>query len=104
MERSAASATDDANAFAVLVRRVLDLVCEEQGAIGHTLAIRLRDLASKNVIPGPLADIANNARTFGNVGAHADLGDLKQDEAALADDLRTAVLEGRRAERVRAPI
>jgi hypothetical protein len=83
----------DANAFAVLVRRVLDLVCEEQGANGHSLAIRLRDLASRGVIPGPLADIANNARSFGNIGAHADLGDLKPDEAALADDLCTAVLE-----------
>ncbi|MDP9111310.1 MAG: DUF4145 domain-containing protein [Candidatus Eremiobacteraeota bacterium] len=83
----------DANAFAVLVRRVLDLVCEEQGAQGGSLARRLADLAAKGAIPGPLADIASNARTFGNIGAHADLGDLKQNEAALLDDLCTAVLE-----------
>lgn len=83
----------DANAFAVLVRRVLDLVCENRGAQGATLARKLRDLAAKGIIPGPLADIADNARTFGNIGAHADLGDLKQAEAALLDDLCTAVLE-----------
>jgi hypothetical protein len=83
----------DANAYAVLVRRVLELVCADNAATGRDLAAKLSDLASKGKIPGPLAAIAHNARNFGNIGAHASLGDLRQSEARLLDELCVAVLE-----------
>lgn len=46
-----------ANAFGVLLGRVLDLVCADRGAQGDTLAKRLRDLATKQEIPSKLADM-----------------------------------------------
>jgi Domain of unknown function (DUF4145) len=83
----------DANAFAVLVRRLIEMVAQDQGAQGKTLASKLRDLATKETIPGPLADIAEHIKDFGNIGAHADARDLRENEAALLHELCVAILE-----------
>src|SRR5688572_3581116 len=48
----------DSNAFAVLLGRVLDRVCQDKGASGNSLADRLKSLASKKIIPQQLADMA----------------------------------------------
>jgi hypothetical protein len=69
------------------------MVVKDQGARGRTLANKLRDLATKETIPSPLADIAEQIRDFGNIGAHADVRDLRQNEAALLHDLCVAILE-----------
>ncbi|MDB5072079.1 MAG: hypothetical protein JWM87_3190 [Candidatus Eremiobacteraeota bacterium] len=69
------------------------MVVKDQGARGRTLANKLRDLATKETIPSPLADIAEHIRDFGNIGAHADVRDLRQNEAALLHDLCVAILE-----------
>ena len=63
----------NANAYAVLLGRVFDIVCEDRKAIGKTLSERLADLAAKGEIPKPLAEMAHGLRQLRNVGAHADL-------------------------------
>jgi hypothetical protein len=83
----------NANAYAVLARRVMEMVVQDRGASGKDLNDQLRDLATKGTIPGPLADMAHHVRFFGNAGAHADVRDLTQNEAALVHDLCAAVLE-----------
>jgi hypothetical protein len=82
-----------ANAYAVLLGRVLDLVCENRGATGDTLYKRLKDLADKGEIPGTLAEIAHKLRYLRNVGAHANLGTLTKDEVPVLAALCRAVLE-----------
>ncbi len=83
----------DANAFAVLLGRALELVCLDRKAKGKTLSAQLQDLASKGEIPGPLAAMANQLRTLRNIGAHASLGELTTSEVPILDDLCRAVLE-----------
>lgn len=82
-----------ANAYAVLLGRVLDVVCDDRKANGKTLHERLSDLANRHEIPKILADIAHQLRQLRNVGAHADLGTLTEDEVPVLAALCRAVLE-----------
>lgn len=83
----------DANAFAVLLGRVLELVCVDRGANGDTLYKQLNDLASRGEIPATLADIANGLRNLRNVGAHASLGELTDKDVPMLDALARAIVE-----------
>lgn len=58
------------NAFAVLLRRALEALCDDRGVSRGNLASRLRELAAKGEIPGKLADISSVLRELGNAGAH----------------------------------
>jgi len=83
----------DANAFGVLVGRVLEMVCENRKAAGNDLHAKLSDLASKGEIPSNLVGVADGLRNFRNVGAHASLGELTRDEVPILDSLAKAILE-----------
>lgn len=83
----------DSNAFAVLLGRVIDQVCIDKGAEGESLHDRLKDLATKTVIPLQLAEMAHAIRHLRNIGAHADLGELTPKEVPILDDLCKAILE-----------
>ena len=52
----------DANAFAVLLGRVLELVCVDRNAVGNSLHKKLQDLATKGEIPAKLVDVAQASR------------------------------------------
>jgi len=52
-------ATISANAYAVLLGRVLDTVCDDRAAKGENLYVRLTDLAARNGLQKNLADIAD---------------------------------------------
>jgi hypothetical protein len=58
------------NAFAVLVRRALEAVCDDRKVPPGTLAKRLAALAKKGEIPPVLAEISSVLRSLGNSGAH----------------------------------
>lgn len=83
----------DSNAFAVLLGRVLDLVCIERKAKGESLFDRLKDLANRGVMPQQLADMAHSLRHLRNIGAHADLGELTEAEVPILEGLSRAILE-----------
>lgn len=83
----------DANAFGVLLGRVLELVCIDRNAVGSTLYKQLKDLATKGEIPGPLADMAHQLRALRNFGAHAALGELTESEIPILDNLCEAILD-----------
>ncbi|MCI0489167.1 MAG: DUF4145 domain-containing protein [Blastocatellia bacterium] len=83
----------DSNAFAVLLGRVLDLVCLDKQATGNSLFERLNFLAARGDIPQQLADIAHQLRQLRNIGAHADLGELTSAEVPVLDGLCRAILE-----------
>jgi hypothetical protein len=85
--------TIDANAYAILVRRLLELVCIDRKAAGKTLAEMLKDLASKNEIPDKLVKVATGLKDFGNIGAHAGIGELTEKEIPIVTDLCNAILE-----------
>ncbi len=83
----------DANAYGVLVRRGLELVCRDRGAKGDSLHVQLKDLGSRNEIPAKLVKIAIGLKNLGNIGAHAGLGDLSPREVSLMESLLEAILE-----------
>jgi hypothetical protein len=83
----------DANAYGVLLGRVLDLVCEDRQASGDTLDKRLRHLAENGEIPAKLVAVATGLRKLRNIGAHADLAQITQAELPVLDDLTRAILE-----------
>jgi hypothetical protein len=83
----------DANAYGVLLRRVLELVCADRDAKGNTLNDKLGDLADKGEIPAKLVAVSRGLRRLTNVGAHAVLGELTPAETPILEDLSRAVLE-----------
>lgn len=82
-----------ANAFGVLMRRVLKIVCIDRKASGKNLADQLQDLAEKNEIPEKLVMVAKNLKNLGNIGAHHSLGNLTRDEILILNALSNAILE-----------
>ena len=83
----------DVNAYAILIRRLLEIVCLERGAQRDTLAKMLRELADKKEIPEKLVDVADGLRNFGNIGAHAGSGELGKNEIPIVQALAIAILE-----------
>jgi uncharacterized protein DUF4145 len=83
----------DTNAYAVLIRRLLEMICEDRKATGRDLSKKLEDLAKNGEIPPNLVGVAHGLRNLGNVGAHAVLGDLTPAEIPILDDLSRAILE-----------
>lgn len=85
--------TIDVNAYAILLRRLLELVCLDRDASGDTLAQMLNDLAKKGEIPVKLVKVAKGLKDLGNVGAHASIGELSENETPIIKALTSAILE-----------
>ncbi|GEO08283.1 hypothetical protein SAE01_07790 [Segetibacter aerophilus] len=85
--------TIDVNAYAILLRRLLELVCLDRKANGATLALMLKDLADNNEIPEKLVKVASGLKDFGNIGAHAGIGELSEKEIPIVRALTSAILE-----------
>lgn len=85
--------TIDVNAYAILMRRLLELVCLDRNATSGTLAAMLKELANKNEIPNKLVKVASGLKDFGNIGAHAGSGDLTETEIPIVNALCSAILE-----------
>ncbi|MCD4786516.1 MAG: DUF4145 domain-containing protein [Candidatus Eremiobacteraeota bacterium] len=83
----------DCNAFAVLLGRVLDIICIDQKAEGKSLYERLKNLSEEGKIPERLMKLAHGLRDLRNIGAHADLGGLTQGEIPILEDICRAILE-----------
>lgn len=83
----------DVNAYAILMRRLLELVCLDRGASSGMLASMLKELADKNEIPQKLVKVASGLKDFGNIGAHAGSGELTEEEIPIVNALCSAILE-----------
>lgn len=82
-----------ANAYGVLMGRVLELVCEDRQAKGPNLYQKLAYPAQRNEIPSKLLPVADKLRIFRNLGAHAFLGGLTDNEVPILENLSRAILE-----------
>jgi Domain of unknown function (DUF4145) len=79
--------------YAVGIRRMLETVCNEEGAAGKELFEKLDDLAHKDRIPGTLAEAAHQLRKLGNLGAHDAEVDVEAADVPVIADLAEALLE-----------
>jgi hypothetical protein len=83
----------DVNAYAVLVGRVLEMICKDRNAAGKTLNDKLADLSVKGEVPSKLVKVAESLRHLRNIGAHAGLGELTKSEEPILSSLCSAILE-----------
>ena len=81
------------NAFAVLTRRSLELLCKDQKAKGNNLKEQISDLSAKGNIPSTLIEMADTLRFLGNIGAHEIEFDFEKSETQAMDDFLVAMLE-----------
>lgn len=81
------------NAYGVLLGRVLELVCNDRGALKGNLLARLKELSKKDEIPEQIVRIAKNLNELRHAGAHAWVGELTSDEIPVLYSLVNAVLE-----------
>lgn len=81
------------NAFAVLIRRSLELLCRDQKAKGNNLKEQIADLSAKGIIPNTLVEMADTLRFIGNIGAHEIEFDFDKSEIHAIDDFLVAMLE-----------
>jgi hypothetical protein len=83
-------------ASAILVRRVLELICADKGATGKTFKGRIADLGSKIVIPKDLVAAMDDLRLLGNDAAHVEAKAFQQvseTELAIAIELTKEILK-----------
>lgn len=81
------------NAFAVMLRRALEAVCDDRGVDKGALAQRLRKLADRGEVPPLLAEVSDVVRFLGNIGAHASGMSVTPPDTWVLDDFLRAIIE-----------
>lgn len=79
-------------ASAIMVRRTLEAVCADKGAVGANLRARLDDLKTKSIIEGNLAAWSHDLRVLGNDAAHDTALFISAEDAKDALELAEALL------------
>jgi Domain of unknown function (DUF4145) len=92
-EASLKARSIDANAYAMLLGRMLEVVCEDRKIKGENLYDKLKVLAEKGEIPDKLVGVAHGLRMLRNIGVHEPLEGLSSDEIPILNDLSKAILE-----------
>jgi hypothetical protein len=81
------------NAYAVLIRRALEALCDDRGAAGQVLHGRLEDLAKRGELPSVLAQMTDLLRLLGNAGAHDWRSTVRPSQVWAMDEFFRAVVE-----------
>jgi Domain of unknown function (DUF4145) len=92
-EASLKARSIDANAYAMLLGSMLEVVCEDRKIKGENLYDKLKVLAEKGEIPDKLVGVAHGLRMLRNIGVHEPLEGLSSDEIPILNDLSEAILE-----------
>lgn len=84
-------------AAAIMVRRLLEEICELNGALGNNLHERLNVLKTKIILPSALFDAMNELKILGNDAAHIEAKayeEIGKDEAEISIELVKEILKG----------
>lgn len=81
------------SSYAVLLRRGLEMVCDDRGIKPGTLHARLVELTSRGELPAVLSDMTNIIRDLGNAGAHTARLKVTVPMTWAMDELFRAVVE-----------
>jgi hypothetical protein len=81
------------NAFAVLIRRTLEILCNERGVTTGSLANRLKTLSGKGELPPTLSQSTDLLRLIGNIGAHGSESSVHPLHVPAIDDFFMAIVE-----------
>lgn len=83
-------------AAAMLIRKTLEQVCEEQQAEGTTLKERIEKLRAKATLPKDLFDAMDHLRLLGNDAAHIEArsyNDVGRDEVQAGIELAKEIIK-----------
>ncbi len=83
-------------AAALMVRRLLEELCEDKSASGDNLKARLANLGASALVPKELLDAADELRLLGNDAAHIEAkayDKIGSDEASLAIEMAKELLK-----------
>lgn len=80
-------------AFSILMRRCLEQLCIDKGAKGRNLKQKIEWLATKDIIPKTLSNMADIIREVGNTGAHVGNFSHDEEDMDLLDDFFIAMVE-----------
>jgi Domain of unknown function (DUF4145) len=83
-------------ASALMIRRTLEIMCEERGAEGKNLSERLKSLRSKVVLPEELMEGIHHLRILGNDAAHVEaraFANVGEEEVDIAVSLAKEILK-----------
>jgi Domain of unknown function (DUF4145) len=83
-------------AAAMMIRKALEEVCEERGAVGDTLFVRLEALKSRVVLPVELLTALDDLRLLGNDAAHVKAktyDSIDRDEVEAAMEVTKEILK-----------
>jgi hypothetical protein len=83
----------DPDFYAAGIRRMVETICNHEGAQGQDLFHKLDDLASKGRIPETLAKMAHQLRTFGRIGVHDEEIEVASADVPIIEDFAEAILE-----------
>ncbi|WP_074475405.1 DUF4145 domain-containing protein [Micromonospora carbonacea] len=80
-------------ATVVMVRRILEGVCIENGLTGSNLHRNLEALKTQSVIDAKLLEWAHGLRAIGNIGAHYTPANVSRQDADDALQLSEAIMD-----------
>jgi uncharacterized protein YuzB (UPF0349 family) len=80
-------------AFMMLIRKSLEIICNDQNAEGKNLHQKIEFLHKQNKIPILILEVANNTRLLGNLSAHESEVVYTNEDADIMDDLFQAIIE-----------
>jgi hypothetical protein len=83
-------------AAAMMVRRLLEEICEDNKAVGANLHQRLASLKTSVVLPSPLFEAMNELKALGNDAAHVEAksyDNIGADEAADSIELAKEIVK-----------
>jgi len=81
------------NAFAMLIRKALEAICDDKGILEGSLYDKINELSKKNLIPKNLSDMGDIIRLIGNIGAHNTTLDVKPGFVNTIDDFFISIIE-----------
>lgn len=81
------------NAFAMMIRKGLEAICDDRAAPNGTLAKRLKFLVDKRDIPPVLAEVTDVLRVVGNSAAHGSLQKITPNMTWAIDDFFRVLVE-----------
>ncbi len=81
------------NAFAILIRKALEAICDDRGAPSGSLAARLKYLAERGEIPPSLGEMTDALRVVGNTAAHGSLQPITHPMTWAIDDFFRVIVE-----------
>lgn len=81
------------NAFAILIRKGLEAICDDRGVPQGSLASRLKHLSNNGEVPPVLAEVTDVLRIVGNTAAHGALQAITPPMTWAIDDFFRTIVE-----------